>query len=785
MSRQLRSSVVLLLCVLVACTGCHPTQPFYLNESGDLEHYLDHATQIEQPDLDAPHLAEVEQAQSPFSVTNPEFREFWDLKLEECVSIALHNSRVIRNAASIQANFGFSAALIDRTGQLPTVYDAAIVESNTSGASHQIQGGVRGGNGSVAFPGGPATLLQRAANVPGVEDALSEFDAQFYAGMSYENTDRPQNSVAIGSLFNPPQFQQNQQNYLAAISKRTATGAVFSVRNETTYTKNNIATNPPFPQATRAVPSDWLTNMEVEVQYPWMRGRGEQINRIPVVLAKINTDITLADFESAVRNLLMDIEVSYWDLHNSYRALEAAKIGRDSAQVTWKLINEKLRGGVQASQDEAQAKGQYFQFRAAVETALKDLYNNENKLRWLMGLAATDGRLIRPIDEPTTARVEFTWGDIHGESLFRSPELRQQKWRIKQRELELVSARNFLLPQLNTSLGYRWLGRGDDLISSNRNGQDFVGPQANPVGSTAWDELTGGQYGETFFQLDFIPARFGMRRELSMVRNAQLQLARSHAHLEEMELNLSHLLSASVRELDSAYAVAQSNFNWWVAEVQEVRANEELLRGGKTTVDRVLDAQRQRAQAQAAYYRALTDYNKNLAWIHYRKGSLLEHNNVYLAEGPWPAKAYWDSVEKARMHGAGTPIDFGWTRPNVVSQGALEQHEGTSEKEATGGTPTPAADLPTPAERPEAPADEPTPQEEPAPKSQTAPFTRFVPEANGDANPLRRLSRGVMPAAFAEDAAAEGTVLEATQSPAPVVNRKAPSRPGQSNSLRR
>ena len=34
---------------IVLATGCTPTQPFFLNESPDLEHYLDTATAVEYP----------------------------------------------------------------------------------------------------------------------------------------------------------------------------------------------------------------------------------------------------------------------------------------------------------------------------------------------------------------------------------------------------------------------------------------------------------------------------------------------------------------------------------------------------------------------------------------------------------------------------------------------------------------------------------------------------------------------------------------------------------------
>jgi hypothetical protein len=72
-------------------------------------------------------------------------------------------------------------------------------------------------------------------------------------------------------------------------------------------------------------------------------------------------------------------------------------------------VYEKVHGGVEGVQTEQQSAEQYFFFRAQLETALRDLYNTEGRLRFLMGLTASDGRLIRPIDEPTIAEVQFDW----------------------------------------------------------------------------------------------------------------------------------------------------------------------------------------------------------------------------------------------------------------------------------------------------------------------------------------------------------------------------------------
>ena len=101
------------------------------------------------------------------------------------------------------------------------------------------------------------------------------------------------------------------------------------------------------------------------------------------MIARIRTDQTLADFEGGVRNLMRDVEDAYWELYFTYRDLEARKMGRDSALETWKkthaLYLTGTRGG--SADREAQARSQYFLFRAQVEQALTDIFKNENLLR--------------------------------------------------------------------------------------------------------------------------------------------------------------------------------------------------------------------------------------------------------------------------------------------------------------------------------------------------------------------------------------------------------------------
>ena len=242
---------------------------------------------------------------------------------------------------------------------------------------------------------------------------------------------------------------------------------------------NNDIFNPVLGPPADAIPANWTTNFQAEMRQPLLRGAGVQFNRIAgpgaqpglyngVMLARINTDIALADFEASVRNLVTDVEMAYWELYFNYRSLDAVVAGRESALVTWRRIYELSKHGAKGGEaaNEAQARENYFLFRSSVEQALSALYDTEAKLRYLMGLAATDGRLIRPIDEPTTAKVSFDWYDAQCEALARSVELRQQKWVVKRRELELIASKNFLLPQLDAVGKYTWTGLGNKLIES-------------------------------------------------------------------------------------------------------------------------------------------------------------------------------------------------------------------------------------------------------------------------------------------------------------------------------
>jgi hypothetical protein len=245
------------------------------------------------------------------------------------------------------------------------------------------------GNGNRILPRGAA----RANQVGGVEDALSEFDAQVSSFLSFNTTDRARN--VVDNSFNRAKFQARDTTAQMALSKRLATGGVVTARSQTLYSFNNIPTiNEGLGNLGRVVPSDYTQILEAQVLHPLMRNRGTLVNRIPVVLARINEDVSLVQFEERVRNLVRDVEYAYWDLYQAYWNVENARIARDSAAQAYHIAHEKSKKGL-ASTTEAQARVTYHEFQAQLDAALggsnlqgqdPGLFGREQQLRLLLDL---------------------------------------------------------------------------------------------------------------------------------------------------------------------------------------------------------------------------------------------------------------------------------------------------------------------------------------------------------------------------------------------------------------
>jgi len=517
-----------------------------------------------------------------------------DLTLDETVVLALTKSRVLRD---------LGGTILTNPDRMETKFGPSLIE-----ADPRI----------------------------GVEAALSEFDARWTTSSNFEKNDRAFNNIFFGG--GTRLFQQDLNTFQSQISKTAATGTQYTVRSFTDYNSNNAPGN--------QFGSAWNSNVELEFRHPLLQRGGVDFNRIAgprsapgvivgVQVARVNSEMSQAEFETGLRDYLSNVANAYWDLYFAYREYD---IKRDACQQTREVIAKlDAREKTFPPERKALAYDQLFRLEEEVQNclmgrALEGTRNNngapggsvrgtggilvaERRLRLLIGLPLADGQLLRPVEEPCDAQVSFDFQSLVNQAMAERPELKRQRLKVRRRQLELQANRNFLMPQLDASGRYRWRGFGRDLAGDSGGNGQF---------NSAWSNLVAGNFQEWQLGLE-MEVPLGFRRAHVAVHHAELSLARERAILSEQERQVVHDLGSAILEVERAFKVCQTATRRY-EQTQEllgvIRQKVDLDRRTTDSQERLLDALRRHADAEARYFLARTELEVAVKNVFFEVGNL-------------------------------------------------------------------------------------------------------------------------------------------------------------------
>ncbi len=529
--------------------------------------------------------------------------EAWDLTLEEVIQIALVNSTVLRD---------FGAQIVQSPGLTQTVYGPSIQETDPR------------------F---------------GVEAALSAFDSRMSNELLIEKNDRVLNNIFFGNGTN--QFRQDLARNQMALTKQSVTGALYTLRQNIEGDLNNSPSNLIKGRA-------WTWNLEGEIRQPLLQGSGVGFNRIAgpsgtigvyngVVIALLNSQVSVAQFEIGLRDYLSDVENAYWDLRYAYDDLDSKVASRDRSLAIYSAVSARAASGtVGAEQDKMlQAEEQYLRAEEAVQNALGGrlligtrnfngsgggsfqgtggVYSNERRLRSIVGLPVNDGRLIRTMSIPPMAPIAREWSEVTSRALASRTELKRQRTILEARKLELVASRNFTKPRLDVIGRYRYRGLGEQLFDPN-----LFDPLDPTLGNTNRHEIAAGVS---------VAYPVGTRQARVGVRNAQLRMAREMELLNELERQIV---------LATSNAIADEIRAWEVLRLATNRArvageNYLIVQSNAMTATRnfdvsgMIDSERRLAEAELNLRRARIDYALAVKNVQFETGTLLESMHIVVS----------------------------------------------------------------------------------------------------------------------------------------------------------
>jgi len=166
------------------------------------------------------------------------------------------------------------------------------------------------------------------------------------------------------------------------------------------------------------------------------------------------------------------------------------------------------------------------------------------------------------------------------------------------------------------------------------------------------------------------------------------------------EHEVSHELANAFRQLDSSFQTAQTNFNRRRAAERRLQAFHAKYDAGQAKVDELLRSQQSLATAEAAYYASLIQYNKAILDLKYRKGTLLQDDQVYLSESLSHPESYAQALRRAwgRSHAFDAPHlktepgEFVADGPDPVEMGSATYSNPTGAAQPTPPAPVPATE---------------------------------------------------------------------------------------------
>jgi outer membrane protein TolC len=627
--------------LLASVAGCK--QAYFITES-ERDHYrniLPHELEESGKTVLEPVIDPIG---TPATVTSPE-RDIRYISLAECISIALEQGTV----GNLQLPPGIAGI-----GPSPA---APAIDTLTSFTGQGVGGFGTGDNIKVL-------QLDPGIVGAGVEASLAKFDAVWTNSASWTTTDRP-----VGTALDNFQtgnsgvgvIKQQDAAVSTGILKPLPTGGVAGITFTTDYTLTNLPA--------RVNPS-YRPTLQFQFEQPLLQGYGVEINQIRashpgsvltpgalqgqtsaegILITRIRTDQQRAEFERNVQIMLANVEFTYWSLYAAYWNLYARESGLRMAYDSWRVFKAQLEAGRVAQADEAQARGQFDLFRSQRLDALQNVLEAEHQLRRMLGMHVEDGKRLVPTDQPTLAPFEPNWDTSLHEAYQLRPELYMVRQELKVDQMNLIAAKNQLLPDLRFTATYDFNDIGSRL--------DGAGPL------DAFGNLAKGEHSNWAVGLRAnIP--IGYRAQEANVRIAKLRLARTYAVLKDQEYKLESSMSTQYGRLQYAYEQIKAFRAQRIAYGDQLRGLVELVLRGAKTPNVLLEAQRFYADALAGEYNAIRDYNNAIAAFEYSKGTIMQHDNVRISEGCLPACAYKRAVEHQRernkaieIRERATPVD--------------------------------------------------------------------------------------------------------------------------------
>lgn len=370
------------------------------------------------------------------------------------------------------------------------------------------------------------------------------------------------------------------------------------------------------------------TNMNFSVFQPLLRNRGFFTQRAPIVIARINQQVSRGRFEERLSDVIQMTVNQYWDVVQARENLAVLRNSLALAEKSYERDKRALELGALPPLDIFRSQAEVANRKVQVTTAEYRLMQQDAALRRLIAADLDPAVRILPlelVDPPAPPlRLETVSAEDAVERALRSrSEMENLRRQQAVDDINIRLALNSLKPDLRLGLNYASSGLGGNLFDQGT-------------------RITGG-LGDALSQLfDFRNPTYGFSLQLSLPvksRQAQAELAaaeiaqrRNLYQQRELEQQIALEVRNAVNQLEQSKAnIAAATVARDLAR-KNLEAEQRKYELGTTTIFFVLEAQQRLSDAETQLLAASIAYRKAVVAVQRASATLLDENQIVIEQ---------------------------------------------------------------------------------------------------------------------------------------------------------
>lgn len=411
-------------------------------------------------------------------------------------------------------------------------------------------------------------------------------------------------------IFGAPILVARQWDFSTGIQTLLPTGATAGISQDWTYQKSNSTFLAPNPQ--------FEGKLRFNASQPLLRGGGIEVNRSPIVIARLNQRISVADFKIQLMNTILAVETAYWDLVVADTTVQSIVEALGAAEENRRIVRRRFEEGKDKRIVVSLAESAATSRRAELVSARLNLAQTSDRLKRLindpelplqqpMVLAATELPIVTPMPVGLPMLQESMVAAMNAR-----PELDQAWAQVAQASVQELVARNNRLPQLDVSAGF------------SLNGLDGQ-----------WEKMVDKEYETRFYDWSTgltASMPIGNRARTAAYERSRLVEQQTLRNREDVRQRILLEVSEAVRNLAAAEELILARRAQREAAEQTLRDEEAFVGAGAALLKDLLDAQRDLALAKVQEMQAQVSYMVGLAALERAKGTLLDYNNLKVVD---------------------------------------------------------------------------------------------------------------------------------------------------------